>query len=293
MNHSLLTCSLFPIVGLGLLEKTSKYLWQPKVSDSSYTLLSDSNLIPLLEGYLRNDSLLDMGRYLGLYDTVLRLTTYATPQPSPLLPFPFLTLIASGNMLHRVFSQHEALIPLAVSSSSSSGGSTIYGLVQKLYAISDIMLKRLPRSVIASHKERLSKKASVHSNSPETARAQRSSAPAGPSSPSKSSKSASSAEPSDEADDEITLAIEIQRAFNTMKVAADRYNDILAAEGRLADRVVEPSSTTASASESPDEEQIYETKLREHLFGDCSMVDGTSGEYHHHYKDRIKAEQVR
>eukprot|EP01122_Echinamoeba_exundans_P017354 TRINITY_DN911_c4_g1_i1.p1 TRINITY_DN911_c4_g1~~TRINITY_DN911_c4_g1_i1.p1 ORF type:complete len:3990 (-),score=695.43 TRINITY_DN911_c4_g1_i1:1688-12457(-) len=86
---------------------------QPALSQAVYDLLKASSFAPVVAACLRNDSLLDMGRHIALYQTVLRVTRRALA--------------------------HGALVDLLASSA--------YPSLEKLATMADVVLKRLPRSM--------------------------------------------------------------------------------------------------------------------------------------------------
>lgn len=82
-----------------------------------YETLEASCLIPVLESYLKNDSLLDMGRHIFLYRTVLQIV--------------------------RSFSSHEALLPLMDVLSNQS--ASITDMMNTLHSMASTILKQLKK----------------------------------------------------------------------------------------------------------------------------------------------------
>jgi len=89
---------------------------QPSLPTLVYETIEASALLPVIESYLRNDSLLDMGRHMDLYTAILR------------------TL--------RALVCHDTLLSFIAGSSQQS--TPIVNLLTKLHAIADVTLKRIP-----------------------------------------------------------------------------------------------------------------------------------------------------
>lgn len=94
---------------------------QPQLPEQSYYLVDASCLIPLIENYYRNDSLLDMSRTIDLYRKVLHLT--------------------------RILLQHDKFLPLLDSSSS------IYTLISKLHEMANIVTRKFVSTKKLEEKE--------------------------------------------------------------------------------------------------------------------------------------------
>ncbi len=95
---------------------------QPALSTEAYQLIAASSLVPVLGSYLRNDSLLDMGRHFDLYTAVLKTT--------------------------RALVLHDALVHLADELPNQS--VSLFDLLHKLHTMADVILKRLPKSRLES-----------------------------------------------------------------------------------------------------------------------------------------------
>lgn len=91
---------------------------QLKLLQPSYLLVSESNLLSVLENHLRNDSILDMGRHLTLYMYVFKVTT-------------------------SLFCHKYLLSFLNIDTSEFN----IYNLIKNLNTTADIILKKVPKRV--------------------------------------------------------------------------------------------------------------------------------------------------
>lgn len=108
-----------------IFEGLLNYLNGP-LPEGLYSLLEASCLIPILEGYLRNDSLLDMGRHIFLYINVLKIV--------------------------RLLVSHENLISLI--DTLSNQASSIYDLMNNLNSIAEIILKKVNSVKILEEKSK-------------------------------------------------------------------------------------------------------------------------------------------
>jgi hypothetical protein len=273
---------------------------QPEIDLTSYSLISDSALAPLIETYLRNDSLLDMGRHIELYDALLRTTN---------------ALVS-----------HEHLIELVMPAADHT--VTILTLLTKLHTMSEIVLKRLPAGMRANKPRRFvrrKRRGSVLRNdiiasspsSPSTLATiigedevdddddvdqsddvQETDEPTTP-----NAKSGAKADPNDgEGEDEIALAFEIKRTYLVVKKSIENYEEkqrkIVDAERLngdldLDDGADQGSNSRASSGKqsiaAPEEEaERYKAAMEGYQFGESTMLDNRTNEYLHHYKTRIK-----
>lgn len=106
--------------------------WLP---EGFFEVLEPSCLIPVLESYLKNDSLLDMGRHMFLYQSVLDLV--------------------------KGFVAHDSLIPLVDTLPRQS--SSLWDMLSNLNSMAETILRRLSKATIPKDKKEKTKDKEVES----------------------------------------------------------------------------------------------------------------------------------
>lgn len=224
---------------------------QPALSSSLYELILASSFVGVVSTYLRNDSLLDMGRHLVLYQTLLRVTRRAVAH-SPLVA------------------------PLSMSA---------YSCLEKLAAMADVVLKRLPKTMRKSTFKITSERGLARTNS------------LGPNPVTDSEASGVDDDISgDESSrrridggQEIALAFDLRLTFKMVSDFIERWkSQTSAASTPQSSSTDAPPMPTGTSSDS----DAYRAALEDLLFAEFDMTDPDNGEYGHHYRTRIKGDKV-
>jgi ubiquitin-protein ligase len=87
-------------------------------------------------------------------------------------------------------------------------------------------------------------------------------------------------------EDQVTLATEISSICNLVKKQIDRHRKMI----RSLHQNEQDSAAMDTDESTLNLEQRYRRTLKQHQFGECSMLDAKSGNYVHHYQSRITAE---
>ena len=218
-----------------------------------------SPLRPVLESYLRNDSLLEMSRSLALYQVLFRIAQLLTTQ--------------------------DNFLPLIIPEDSSSNVYTLMEHLQRIAAL----VQKMP----ATSEKRLKEKEGAEGGDSTAQKKKKKSQPK-PSSGEDSTPSASgdgadvkdvdgADEPNEES--EKVLASEIQKTFEMLKEKAHQRREEAKSKAREA---AEKDTTLSKVDKLID---VYCTTLRDLQFGDVDMLEkGKDDEYSHHYKSRIKSD---
>jgi len=226
-----------------------------------------SALQPVLESYLRNDSLLEMSRSLALYKVLFRIAQLLTTQEY------FLPLLCPEDSSSNIFTLMEHLQRIAA-------------LVQKMPATSEKRLKE--KEAKDGEKDgkkgfRKGKGKKGSSTTTTTTTSSSTAATTGEEEDPEAVKDADGDEPNDES--EKFLASEIQKTFDLLRDKVQQRRDANRAKAR------EAAEKDGSMSKIDKLVEIYTTTLRDLQFGDCDMLEkGKDDEYNHHYKTRIKTD---
>ena len=245
-------------------------------------MVLDSALRPVLEAYLRNDSLLEMSRSLALFKVVFKIT--------------------------QLLSRHECFMSVLVPDESTSN---IYTLMEQLQRVANLVQK-LPATSeknMKGKKGKNAKKSTEESATKESTPAATEDAPKdesattddssaatkedGSSAATKEESAVTAAIASEAGQDEPTdeseklLALEIQKTFDMLKEKVQAKRDIAKAKAR------EATEKDTSMSKVDKLIELYCTSLRDLQFGDADMLEkGKDDDYTHHYKQQIKSDSA-
>eukprot|EP01114_Cavostelium_apophysatum_P004652 TRINITY_DN1498_c0_g2_i1.p1 TRINITY_DN1498_c0_g2~~TRINITY_DN1498_c0_g2_i1.p1 ORF type:complete len:1661 (-),score=558.77 TRINITY_DN1498_c0_g2_i1:26-5008(-) len=220
-----------------------------------FPILEASCLVPALECYLKNDSLLDMGRHLFLYQSVLQM----------------LRLLVSD----------DTLIPLI--DTLPGQATSLHELLSNLNSMAETILRRLDKvSAVAKGVAKTSTELKPATPSPitKTQAVDLDDLP-------ENTKVEKDTKEKDElsVEEQTHLATEITSTFNLVKKQIDRYKRLQ----RLHNKEEENDVNTTSELSL---EQRYRSALKQLQFGEISMLDTNQKDYVSHYKSRISTEAL-
>lgn len=245
----------------------------PEYQTSINQMILDSPIRPVMEQYLRNDSLLEMARCLDLYKALFKIT--------------------------QLMSAHEFFLPILCPDDSSSNVYTLMEHLQRVAAL----VQKLPAAGADTKKGK--KKGGKDADASTSTKSKPVADDGSESSDSDTeSAAASKKKAKDEADDnaealaageagadepneesEKLLADEIQKTFEKLKSKMQARREVAKSKQR------EATEKDGSMTKTDKLIELYCTTLRDLQFGDTDMLEkGKDDEFVHHYKGKIKSD---